>query len=73
MPPHGTYSRYTNQECRCDQCRAANAEYARRRRRERVVDDWAKHGRVSTYKNYMCRCDDCRAAVRAEGRVRRAS
>ena len=30
--PHGTMSRYTNERCRCDECRAAKAEYERRRR-----------------------------------------
>lgn len=71
--PHGTRSRYTNQECRCDECKAANADYARRCRRERVVDDEMMHGRFSTYTNYMCRCDQCKRAARDYARVRRAS
>lgn len=31
-PPHGSYSRYTNQGCRCDDCRASAREYRRTRR-----------------------------------------
>lgn len=39
--PHGTYSGYTDRGCRCDSCRAANAErgrryYAANLKRERV-------------------------------------
>lgn len=35
--PHGTLSRYHRGGCRCVDCRAAEAEYNRRRRRERRV------------------------------------
>lgn len=31
---HGTYAKYVCERCRCDECRAANREYERRRRRE---------------------------------------
>ena len=35
--PHGTYGGYTNHECRCAECKAANAEY-RREYRSRLKD-----------------------------------
>ena len=30
--PHGTYGGYTNHYCRCDECKAARAEYSRQYR-----------------------------------------
>lgn len=32
MSAHGTLTRYAKDRCRCDECRAASVEYARRRR-----------------------------------------
>jgi hypothetical protein len=32
VPKHGTLSRYNNQYCRCDECRAANISYQSGRR-----------------------------------------
>lgn len=37
-PEHGTQSTYTNWGCRCPLCKAANAEYSRNRRRERIEE-----------------------------------
>jgi hypothetical protein len=37
-PTHGTYSRYSNQGCRCVECRTASREYQREhRRRQRAL------------------------------------
>ena len=64
MSEHGTQSRYTNQKCRCIQCRQANADTQRRQRTQRAKKDIPaeKHGRRSTYINYRCRCDPCTQA-----------
>lgn len=35
LPPHGSYSRYVNQKCRCDDCRKANARYKLEHKRSR--------------------------------------
>ena len=67
MTEHGVLSTYTNHGCRCDECKAANAIYHRRRRRERSESDVAprEHGTEATYVNYRCRCDACREARNA--------
>ena len=63
---HGR-SGYRKRGCRCDVCRAANAAWARERRRRRreLLSDGAvapqPHG-ISTYINWGCRCDECCAA-----------
>lgn len=37
--PHGTVSRYTSKDrCRCDQCRAAMADYHAEQRRKGIPD-----------------------------------
>lgn len=36
MRPHGTRARYVTDECRCDECRRANADYYHQRRRRRI-------------------------------------
>lgn len=64
---HGTRSRYNNQKCRCPECKAASAAYARSRREN---SDPAKlpseaHGKPGTYTNHACRCDLCKQAWRA--------
>ncbi|WNM66168.1 endonuclease [Microbacterium Phage DejaVu] len=68
---HGKYSTYTNGKCRCEKCRAANAEYARSRKRKSVKngDQPPAHGTTNGYYNYSCRCEACKAAAR----VRRTS
>jgi hypothetical protein len=74
-PPHGTISRYTNQRCRCDDCRAAFAAYQRHRRarlRANPVPPHVSHGSVSTAMNYRCGCRPCRNAVNAYHRAWRA-
>jgi len=40
MRPHGTYAKYVVEKCRCDDCRAANRVYERRRCRERAERRW---------------------------------
>jgi hypothetical protein len=60
---HGLTSSYTNHGCRCEQCRAAWAEYCRNRRQERSLPtDDPRHGKDSTYQNYGCRCRQCSEA-----------
>lgn len=63
----GTPSRYA-MGCRCQECRSAVAEYARKRNAVRRA--WvAEHGLprsiehgISAYNNWGCRCEECRAA-----------
>lgn len=82
-PTVHNYSTYQNHKCRCDVCRAANAEYVRARTakardRRRLVEagggrnvvDGIKHGEAG-YRNHHCRCDICRLAHN-EGVARRA-
>lgn len=65
---HGTVNEYATHKCRCVECRAANAEYARCTRArmkasilagEVAVDD-PRHG-TRTFINYGCPCEVCRA------------
>ena len=68
---HGLYSSYQNHGCRCDLCRAANAEHKLRRRIERSLPpDDPRHGKETTYLNYACRCDPCTAAKAERDRQR---
>jgi hypothetical protein len=65
--PHGTNSRYTNNACRCDDCRWAHSDAVFQQRRARALlvakdPSLVPHGVASTYNNWMCRCDLCRAA-----------
>ncbi|MFI6491276.1 hypothetical protein [Streptomyces sp. NPDC050564] len=52
--------------CRCDACRAANAQRCASQRAARAQDstsaDRAGHGKASTYKNHGCRCTACSKA-----------
>ena len=77
-PRHGTTNGYGNLNCRCDDCRAANAAHHKdymgrhpeqrekhrvRRQTIKPLDvDDPRHGTDNGYTNYVCRCDDCRAA-----------
>jgi hypothetical protein len=62
--PHGTPSRYNNDGCRCDDCRAA-ASAARlewvQSLRDRPSAD-IPHGSTTGYRNWGCRCEPCRRA-----------
>jgi hypothetical protein len=73
-PPHGTYARYQRAggACRCDQCRAASAEYHRQYRwrsgRSRPQEVYAAglreartHGTQPMYQLAGCRCAECNA------------
>ncbi|MEU8271581.1 hypothetical protein AB0B89_31025 [Sphaerisporangium sp. NPDC049002] len=63
---HGRYRLYLA-GCRCDACRAKNAETVRKSRARAKSDpsraDRAGHGKANTYKNHGCRCEPCRAAL----------
>lgn len=76
MSPHGTTSRYTNDYCRCTECREAWRVYrsgyiARLRASVGAGGLPLKHGTENSYNNYGCRCDDCRAAASDSARHRR--
>lgn len=75
MIRHGCYSKYSNDKCRCAQCRAAWTAYQAKRRlerRERPLPDAVKHGKPSTYCNWGCRCRPCIDAHSADNRMHRA-
>lgn len=61
---HGTPGAYTNHGCRCEKCKAANAEAQRSYRARRAAREvpWDVHGTVNGYANWLCRCNLCRAA-----------
>ena len=71
---HGTESMYTNQGCRCAECREAARLATERRRRARGVKqrEFATHGSVSFYRKQGCRCDLCKAASAEAAREYRA-
>lgn len=58
--PHGTLTRYT-QGCRCDECRAASREYARKKYGHRPREEYIVEHGAAAYKTRGCRCDVCRA------------
>lgn len=63
-PRHGKNG-YSNLGCRCEICRAANAESqaaARVRRAAQPLPDGAEHGSDNAYTNYACRCRPCTTA-----------
>lgn len=60
---HGTSGGYTNHDCRCDECRKANAIMQREtkaRRLARPIPEHMQHGHHNTYLNYGCRCELCK-------------
>lgn len=66
---HGHVRTYRS-GCRCDLCREANAEQARRWRRKppsektaRNPDDF-RHGTTHAYRRHKCRCEACVTAMR---------
>jgi hypothetical protein len=74
MIAHGTASKYSNDRCRCEDCRKAWAEYTTSRKRQRRafvkangLPSSVEHGE-SAYTNWGCRCDVCRAADTANRR-----
>lgn len=79
---HGA-SKYANDGCRCDTCKAANTERISRRTRVRMEQlvisgngrpltlAEVEHG-YSAYKNWGCRCEVCTAANSAKSAARRA-
>lgn len=67
---HGTRYAYRAHGCRCAECRAWNADRARRER-QRGPAATAPHGRLTTYQR-GCRCAECTAANTANQAERRA-
>jgi hypothetical protein len=63
---HGTVNGYNYWRCRCEECKAANAEYRRAGRN----DPDRPHGTLSMY-GLGCRCRACRVARRDKGREHR--
>jgi len=60
-PRHGTPNGYGNLRCRCEECRAAHADFCYDRRAvrmERPVPEHV-HGTPNGYGNYGCRCQMC--------------
>lgn len=62
---HGSIYAYIRLQCRCEDCRAANAQYHYARRHRYWSQKRLTHGKLSTYTNYRCRCDACYEAKRA--------
>lgn len=65
---------YVHHHCRCAICRAANTEYRRGQKANRVANtpfDAIPHG-GGGYRNYNCRCDVCRYANTLDSRDYRA-
>lgn len=82
-PVHGKYSTYTNQRCRCDECREAArvrmGSYRKARFATRVMVNGRlvapglpkeSHGKEGTYTNHGCRCQPCTTAQREAARAR---
>lgn len=65
--PHGTTTKYGS-GCRCDECKAAQSAYAKKRREQKQA--WPVsipehvHGTKNGYTGHSCRCDPCRDAHR---------
>lgn len=70
MIPHGEYTKYSNDHCRCVPCTAAHAAYITEMKWQRRTraDAQIPHG-YGGYTNWMCRCDVCRAAKREHNRA----
>ena len=64
-PIHGSPSAYTNYDCRCTPCRAAQAAEAKHQKKlrasSRPIPDRV-HGTEGGYSNWDCHCDACLAA-----------
>jgi hypothetical protein len=58
----GSGNAYSAYGCRCDECRAANAARAKRRRLERYAEGGDFEHGVCGYTNWGCRCDECSEA-----------
>lgn len=77
LRPEGTSrtSAYTNQGCRCAECREAHAVQMRTNRaarieRARLDPSTTPHGTENGYQSYACRCPQCREARRLAVRRR---
>jgi hypothetical protein len=69
---HGTITAYSY-GCRCDHCKAANAEYRSRGREKRRGAEPPGHGTENAYSNYGCRCEECKQAHRSRPRKKAPS
>lgn len=56
-PRHGTYNGYSNHDCRCDACRAANTVYMAEKRAERAAETTCPNcgGPGGVYAENTCR------------------
>jgi len=78
---HGTAHAWNYHRCRCERCRAWQAERIRVWRERQSftlvngvrVSARGSHGDAHTYINYGCRCDPCTKAHAARLRAQRAS
>lgn len=75
-PRHGSVNAYTNHNCRCDRCKAANARQqkaARERRRQTPYEEIPAqvHGTENGYTNWGCRCGPCTDAHNENARNKR--
>ena len=61
--PHGTRAGYNGHKCRCDECKAAQSEYGRKRRGAPKPKKPLPHGTYSGYACHKCRCEDCKKAA----------
>lgn len=71
---HGGYH-YGNDDCRCDECKAAHAANVKRFRAQRKArldkdPSIVEHGKDSTYTNWLCRCQPCKTDHARKNRVR---
>lgn len=64
MSEHGTFNRYTNDGCRCDECKLASREYFRDRRKRGLPKDDPRHGTHAAYSHYGCKCPLCVEGIR---------
>ena len=69
MPTDLGITQYTDYGCRCEVCRAANAERHRQLRARRATHRpetnlALEHGTKSTYVNHGCQCESCVEAQR---------
>lgn len=63
--PHGTYSAYAKDRCRCDVCRLTHNQRIREGRARRLAEGRVRHGTAGW--DDGCRCDTCRRAHKAAG------
>ena len=73
MTEHGTLGGYKNRQCRCPECKAANAAFVkawRSMKRPHMLKGW-EHGTRRAYEDYGCRCEECAGEHAARQKARR--